>query len=153
MSRPQRVILAIVVWLLAIAAASLLDAHVAAFMRDCGTANFLRTHGVLTTILKSPGEFYFTAVVAAVVGFVHPLRWRAAGFLILATVVSGMNALVKWLVGRTRPFKLEPYNVASPFTLSPLRGGMVGIFQSKNLCFPSGHAALAFATAAAVAIL
>jgi membrane-associated phospholipid phosphatase len=70
----------------------------------------------------------------------------------LATAVSGINGVIKWMVGRTRPFKLH-LGLAEPFALSPFRGGIRGLFDSKNLCFPSGHAALAFATAAAMAIL
>src|SRR5262249_18805406 len=73
-------------------------------------------------------------------------------------LVSGINGFIKWVVGRTRPFKLDVLDAAGharamPFSLSPFRGGFRGIFQSTNLCFPSGHAALAFATAAALAIL
>ena len=43
--------------------------------------------------------------------------------------------------------------LAQPFELSVFRGGLPGFLESKNLCFPSGHASMAFATAAAVAIL
>ena len=42
---------------------------------------------------------------------------------------------------------------AQPFALVPFRGGTHGFLQLKNLCFPSGHVSLAFATAAAVAML
>jgi len=151
--RRNKVILAIVLWLVAISLASLLDAPVARWIRDSGLGSWMREHGTLAVVLDAPGVFYFTAAVAVVVAIVHPLKLRAAGFVLLAAVVSGLNGLVKWLVGRTRPFKLEPFDVAAPYTFSPFRGGLPGIFQSKNLCFPSGHAALAFATAAAVAML
>jgi membrane-associated phospholipid phosphatase len=153
MDRRTKVILAILLWLVAIALSSLLDAPVARWVRDSGLGFWMREHGALTAVLTAPGIFYFTAAVAVIVALIHPLRLRAAGFVLLAAVVSGLNGLVKWLVGRTRPFKLEPLDVAAPYTLSPFRGGVHGIFQSKNLCFPSGHAALAFATAAAVAML
>jgi len=151
--RPTRLLVAILLWLVAIALASLLDASVARFVRDSGLGSWMREHGALTAVLDAAGVYYFTAAVAVIVAFVHPLRLRAAGFVLLAAVVSGLNGLCKWLVGRTRPFKLEPFDVAAPYHLSPFRGGLHGIFQSKNLCFPSGHAALAFATAAAVAML
>jgi membrane-associated phospholipid phosphatase len=153
MDRRSKIILTIALWLIAIAFSSLLDPCVARWVRDSGLGSWMRGHGRLVAILDAPGVFYSTAAVAVIVAIAHPLRLRASGFVLLAAVVSGLNGLVKWLVGRTRPFKLEPFDIAAPYTFSPLRGGVHGIFQSKNLCFPSGHAALAFATAAAVAML
>ena len=153
MDRRVKVIFAILLWLLAILAAGALDRTVATWARSSGVASFLESHRPLRTALKVPGEFYFTVLVAIAVALIHPLRWRAGGFLLLATIVSGVNGLTKWIVGRTRPFKLEPLDVAWPFALTPFRGGLAGMFDGKNLCFPSGHAALAFATAAAVAML
>ena len=106
--------------------------------------------------LKAPGEFWFTIVVAVLVGLVHPLQWQAGAFVLLGTIVSGINGLIKWMAGRTRPFHLWIEHACArlaPFELSPFRGGLPGLFVSKNLCFPSGHAALAFATAEALAML
>jgi membrane-associated phospholipid phosphatase len=153
MDRRTRIILAVLVWLCAIALASLLDAPAARWVRDSGLGSWMRDHGTLTAILDAPGVYWFTIVVAVIVTIAHRLRWRAGGFVLLATAVSGLNGLVKWIVGRTRPFKLDPFDIAAPYALLPFRGGLHGIMQSKNLCFPSGHAALAFATAAAVAML
>jgi membrane-associated phospholipid phosphatase len=112
----------------------------------------MRAHTTLAEILKAPGTYGFTVCVAVAVTLLHPLGWRATVFTLLATLVSGVNGMIKWMVGRTRPFKLDA-NLAQPFVLSPFRGGWHGTFESKNLCFPSGHAALAFATAGAVAML
>jgi len=70
----------------------------------------------------------------------------------LAGLFSGVNELIKWVAGRTRPYKLfagpgaKEGAYLAPFELHPFRGG-------SNMAFPSGHAALAFATAAALAIL
>jgi membrane-associated phospholipid phosphatase len=146
-----RIILAIVIAVAAIALAATLDAPVAQLMRHSGVATFIDTHTALKWLLKLPGEFYFTAAVAIAVTLAHPLKWRAGGFLLLAVAVSGVNGLIKWMVGRTRPFKLGAGHIAKPFDLDPFAGSL--IHQPKNLCFPSGHAALAFATAAAVAML
>src|SRR5205809_7161793 len=107
MDRRTKIILAIVLWLAAIALALALDRPVATWLRDSGVASFLESHKALKTALKVPGEFYFTVLVALAVAATHPLRWRAGGFLLLATLVSGLNGLTKWIVGRTRPFKLE----------------------------------------------
>jgi membrane-associated phospholipid phosphatase len=158
MQRKRSVILAVLAWLVAIVVAALLDRAVAVWVRDSGVQQWMTSHNTLKYIVKLPGEFFFTAAVAIVVALIHPLNWRGGAFLLLATIVSGINGLVKWIVGRTRPFKLPVYDgagepVASPFVLSPFRGGLAGMFVGKNLCFPSGHAALAFATAAALAML
>ena len=99
----------------------------------------------------------FAAAMAVVALFARGRDWKSAIFVILATAMSGMNGLVKWIAGRTRPYKLfndvsgEAY--LAPFQLDPLRGGVAGLFQSKNLSFPSGHACMAFAVAESLAIL
>ena len=152
----RRVVLFLVIAVIALVIAAVFDGAVANFARNSGAENFLETHKNLQKVLKAPGEFGFTIVVAIGVGFIHPLKWRAGAFVLLGTIVSGINGLIKWIAGRTRPFHLTDENGAArlaPFDLSPFRGGLPGLLVSKNLCFPSGHAALAFATAEALAIL
>jgi membrane-associated phospholipid phosphatase len=154
----RRVVLAIIVWLAAIAVATLLDRPIAVWLHHSGVPEWVKSHKVLSEIIKVPGEFYLTAAVAIVVAIAHPLRWKAGGFVLLATAISGLNSTIKWIAGRTRPFKLAVYDangepIAAPFVFSPFRGGLGGMMEGKNLCFPSGHAALSFATAAAVAML
>ena len=85
--------------------------------------------------------------MAVALGLFHPWRWRAAGFVALSGAVSGINGAFKWVVGRQRPIK-----GIRPFDIDPFIGGLPGLFTAKNLCFPSGHACLAFATATAVGI-
>ena len=156
--RRRRFILAVLAWFIVIALAACLDRSVANFVRNSGIQNWILSHHAFAETLKAPGTYYFTIAIALLATLIHPLRLRAGGFLLLATLVSGINGLVKWIAGRTRPFKLPIYDttgqpIASPFDLSPFRGGFAGVLQGKNLCFPSGHAALAFATAAALALL
>jgi membrane-associated phospholipid phosphatase len=70
--------------------------------------------------------------------------------------VASMNGLIKWIIGRTRPFKLyddRGESMIAPFHFDPFRGGWRGLFFGENLCFPSGHVAMAFAAATALAIL
>ncbi|MBC8105445.1 MAG: phosphatase PAP2 family protein [Anaerolineae bacterium] len=124
-----------------------MDLAVARAMHAAGFANFVRTHLWLRDVLTAPGWFGFTALVAAAVACLHPDRLRAGLFIVLTTASAALNEPIKWLVGRTRPYKLEenPGHLA-PFELHPLS-------FAKNLCFPSGHATLAFATAAALGIL
>src|SRR5438270_13362186 len=103
MNRAQRIIVAITAWVVAIVLAAMLDRPVAMWVRDSGLGSWMREHDAVAGPLRTPGVYYFTFAVAIVVAIVHPLRWRAGGFVLLATLVSGMNGLVKWLVGRTRP--------------------------------------------------
>jgi membrane-associated phospholipid phosphatase len=141
-----------VLWLVAFVIALWLDARVAIFARAHGLEDFLHTHRIIRESLKAPGQYWFTILVAAIVAFVHRRRWQASVFVLLATAISGVNGVIKYIAGRTRPFKLHD-NLVEPFVLSPFRGGIHGAMESTNLCFPSGHAALAFATAASAAIL
>jgi membrane-associated phospholipid phosphatase len=149
----RRTTIAILLWLAVIAAAMSLDRLVATNVRTSGLEAWMEARPRLEKALDFPGTYWCTAIIVVIVALTHAKRWQAGGFVLLATVVSGINGLVKWIVGRTRPFKLGDGAVAQPFALEPFCGGLPGIFHSKNLCFPSGHAALAFATAAAVAML
>src|SRR5437868_6902831 len=92
-------------WILAIAAAAALDSYGARVIRESGLEQFVRGHRWIAATLKSPGTYYFTLAIAAIVLFAHRDKWRAAIFVLLATAVSGVNGLVKWVVGRHRPFK------------------------------------------------
>ena len=142
----------------AIAVAAALDRHVAQFVREHGIDAWLtqKHRGWLREILKAPGIFYFTVIVAAIVSYLHPRKWRAGLFILLAAIFSGLNYFTKWTVGRVRPFKWEAEDgsrILAPFHFHPFVGGISGSWSAPNLCFPSGHAALAFATATAVSIL
>jgi membrane-associated phospholipid phosphatase len=147
--------LSIIFWICAIVIAVLLDRTVATWARESGIEAFLRaeSHRWLRVLLKTPGEYWFTVIVVILAWWKHPLHWKAAAFLALATLVSGANGIIKWMVGRVRPFKWDETGRLAPLDFHPFRGGLSGLFDSKNLCFPSGHAALAFATAAGAAIL
>ena len=103
----------------------------------------------LFEIMKSPGHFGFTLVVGAMLIAWHPQRWRAMAFLCASGMVSGLLcAIVKWGVGRTRPFHGVP-----AFELHPFARGLAGLFGAENQSFPSGHTCLAFASAAALSLL
>src|SRR4051794_15297334 len=119
-------------------------------MRDHGVAGFLQSHKFLRETLKAPGFFVYTLIVVIpLVIWRHREMWRAGLFVFLGTVLSGSNQLFKWIAGRTRPFRpMDGSDRLVPFELHPFPP-----FDTKNLCFPSGHAALAFATAASLAIL
>jgi membrane-associated phospholipid phosphatase len=141
----------ILCWVAAIAAAAMLDSTVAAVVQEHGCARFLLSHGTLRYTLRAPGYAWFTIPVVLVL-LLHAMKWRASVFLAVGAALSSSNVLIKWIVGRTRPYKLHE-GVLEPFVLQPFRGGLRGAFDTKNLSFPSGDASLAFATAAALSIL
>jgi membrane-associated phospholipid phosphatase len=66
----------------------------------------------------------------------------------LSGALAGVNALIKWIVGRARPYKGEVYAI-HPF---PHDGGLWGL-GGPNQSFPSGDVSLGAATAAALMIL
>jgi membrane-associated phospholipid phosphatase len=103
----------------------------------------------LFELMKVPGHFGFTLVVAGALWIWHVRRWRAVVFLCLSAVISGiLYTAAKWCVGRTRPFQGVP-----PFEFHPFNQGFYGLFVSEYHSFPSGHTCLAFATAAALTVL
>lgn len=106
------------------------------------------THRVLETI-KLPGWFPVTLSIAVLLGIFHRGRWWAAACLAgCGVAVGAAYSVLKWVVGRHRPDQ-----GASPFDLHPFAQGLAGIWREKALCFPSGHASLAFASAMCLSML
>jgi membrane-associated phospholipid phosphatase len=146
------------IWIILLIAAASLDRTVALNARQSGLEKWVRSHSLVRKIVKAPGVYYFTLIVSVAALFIHPLQWRAALFLVLSGVTGLLNSLMKWSFGRTRPYKLDEAIMGmdlqpGPFVLHPFRDGLMGLFNPKNLAFPSGHTSVAFATAAALAIL
>ncbi|HMB96255.1 MAG TPA: phosphatase PAP2 family protein [Tepidisphaeraceae bacterium] len=148
--RNRRIFFIIAIWLAAIIAAAALDRAVAEHVHAAGFDAFLHQHKLIRETLKSPGVYFFTIAAAILLAIFHPWRWRAAVMILLFTAVAGLNEPIKWIVGRARPFKSLSGEDAplAPFNFHPFPP-----FGSKDLCFPSGHASLAFATAACLAIV
>jgi undecaprenyl-diphosphatase len=151
----RRFLLILLLWLAAFGVALSLDQPVATYAREHGWDNknaWTKDTRRLAEAFKIPGEYWFAAAVAALAVLGRSSRERAIRAALLVAVagaLSGANGLLKWIVGRRRPVVGE-----SPFTLHPFVGGLPGLFGAeKNLSFPSGHACLAFAVAAAMAIL
>src|SRR5688572_5654772 len=70
--------------------------------------------------IKSIGVYWFTVALAAAIGFFHRWQLRAASFVLLTGVIALFGNLMKWMVGRSRPFKYEPQlSEALPFQLRP----------------------------------
>ncbi|HEV8605935.1 MAG TPA: phosphatase PAP2 family protein [Tepidisphaeraceae bacterium] len=136
-----------------VAAASTMDRHVAEWVRHLQIKPSYMKSFVVDAV-KTLGVYWTTAALAILVAWRHRLRWRASIFILMTGLVCLLGNLLKWMIGRTRPFKLEPrISDAVPFELQPFRSGWEGLFAQKNLAFPSGHTMVAFATAAGLAIL
>jgi membrane-associated phospholipid phosphatase len=106
-----------------------------------------------TSVLKFPGTFWFTLCVVGGLLWAKAVRPRQAIFILLAGVFSGINWLIKWIVGRTRPFKFPGSDQPYPFRLQPFHNGLWGLFHQKDLSFPSGHSCTAFSLAMAIALI
>jgi len=149
--------LCVIAWIAAIAASMLLDSPIASAAKSAGVAGWLRSSPV-GTILKIPGEYWFTAALALFAMYFYARRpkWHGGAFVLICGLLSGVNGLIKWIAGRARPFKMlasKQEADLAPFHFQPFYHGINGLFGTSNLCFPSGHAALAFANAGAMAIL
>jgi undecaprenyl-diphosphatase len=96
-------------------------------------------------ILFYLGNFWAAGAIGILLGFFHPWKWRAAVVLWISGAVGGIfYCLIKWAVGRTRPFKGN-----EAFEFQHFTNGIRGIWDPMdNAAFPSGHATLAFAMAA-----
>jgi len=169
MSRSLRkIILLCLLWLALLACAAMVDRQVARALHDGGWNDAFHLRGknaagtsahpasvVLATVaavVKAPGNFLFTLALAATVSLLHLRKWLAGAWLCLCGMAAGLTYwVVKWLVGRTRPFPRG--GVALDSHLHPCNGGLYGLFHANNQAFPSGHACLAFATAAGLAII
>ncbi len=153
----RRVIVCVLLWIAAIGGSMLLDVPIANAARNAGLPAWLKSSPV-GVVVKIPGEYWFTAALAAVATYFYARRpkWHGGAFVLICGLLSGINGLIKWMTGRARPFKALGASgevAMTPFHFQPFYHGLEGLFGTKNLCFPSGHAALAFANAAAMAIL
>jgi membrane-associated phospholipid phosphatase len=129
-----------------------LDRPVAVWVHQSGTDVVLRNHR-FTEIIKTPGTFWFAAAIAVLGILLRQIDVKQAIVIVLASIFSGSNAIVKWIVGRTRPFKLSGPDQPYPFHFQPFWHGITGLFNQKDLCFPSGHACTSFALATAVLLV
>ena len=136
-------------WLLALAWAA---TFVAALAIDTTSATLVRDHVssslAVRRVLRSVwylGHIGTCAAIGVILCVVHAHRWRAGLVFWASGLTAGaLYALVKWCVGRTRPFK-----GVDAFELQPFVGGIRALFIGMpNSTFPSGHATLVFAMAA-----
>lgn len=139
-----------IAWLVAFVLALCIDRAVASVLAPHFFA--MKVNPVVRAI-EYGGRTWFLLGVVALLVFVHPRRWRAAAF-VFASCLSGavLCTVLKWAVGRTRPVADMAVDIR-PFEFDFFRGGLPGLFEQRNLCFPSGHATQVFALAACLALL
>ena len=130
---------------IALIAAKMVDFHVAQWVHETKPLN---RGGLIAEVLRWPGWFPFAVGIAILVGLIHRRHVWAAAPLILSGLLAGVNWLIKWCVGRTRPVI-----TIAPFQFHPFGGGIYHLFHNAGLSFPSGDATMAFAAATCLAIL
>ncbi|MFI5380900.1 MAG: phosphatase PAP2 family protein [Tepidisphaerales bacterium] len=130
------------------------DRPVAVWVRDSGLGATVKATW-WAEVVKEPGEFRLACAVAVSLVVLRVLDWRQGVFIGLAGVMGIINDLLKWIVGRHRPFtfRLEHIDEAIPWNVIPFRTGVPLGKLTSNLSFASGHATASFATATALAIL
>lgn len=143
--RPAAVLLGLIFWIVLLAAAFCIDRAVA---QHVAAHPPFHKGGTFATIVKWPGNFWFTLLIAVLALLLHRKGLRLALQLILAAAFGGLiYTVVKWIAGRPRPVP-----VITPFAFHPFIHGMRGLWNANGLGFPSGHACLSFATALSLAI-
>lgn len=129
------------------------------FTLDARAVHFIHNHGIdaatkkLVWIRKLriiwPGHFLCTMLIALLAAMFS--RYRGAGAtILLAGAITGANSILKWIAGRPRP----NYRTGEPgMAFNWFEGGIKKLFTQGNLSFPSGDAALAVSTAAALSVI
>ncbi|MBC7784450.1 MAG: glycosyltransferase [Burkholderiales bacterium] len=139
----MRLVLALPVAIVFVIGLMALDVPVAEFFRDTGLAGPIDR----ATFLRWPGEYRLTVVCALLLWIFHAQSWRSAGFMLLTGLAGFLNGVLKWVSGRSRPFKW-----GEAWEWDFFRNGYDGLFSPRDLSFASGHTTQAFAWAAGMTI-
>jgi membrane-associated phospholipid phosphatase len=155
LAAPVRVSVLWMLWLTAMAVALFCDPAVSRLLDIYDVPRWLARHGSWPLrMVRAPGEFLTYVPVLAILCFVPRWRWRGALLLGSACAYAGIAvAVLKWTVGRYRPFCDGVAN-PNPYHCTVFAGGLRGLIEPPpNLCFPSGHTALAFAAATSLGMV
>ncbi|MEA2707844.1 MAG: hypothetical protein QOF78_445 [Phycisphaerales bacterium] len=103
----------------------------------------------LQSTLNAFGHAGTTVLLGAVLLFVFRAR-NAVALLTIAGLLEGfVSHVVKWSVGRVRPWR-----GSGPFVFHHFQGGPLGwLWDTGNPSFPSGHTGVAFLNAAILSML
>jgi undecaprenyl-diphosphatase len=138
-------------WTLLFIAALLLDNAVA--QAAATHYRMVKHHSTLAMAIKELGRYGVMSAVVVFLILFHARHWWAGALMLTGCAIGGFfEVTLKWIAGRQRPVHGQSLLI-DPFTLAPFRGGLPGFLQQHNLCFPSGHATVAFAMAACLACL
>src|SRR5438128_1759600 len=85
-------------WVILIVTAMIIDRPVAIWAHHAGIDDAIRGKW-FTRVIRFPGTFWFTLFIAGIFFFKKWIRPSQAIFLLLAGAMSGINWLIKWLVG------------------------------------------------------
>jgi len=132
-----------------------IDIPVSTWCHDRHLGDKITSAPHLRLLLRFPGLIWFPLIACAALflrdwlGGNRTRMGSDSALVALAALFSGVNALLKWAIGRIRPFK-----GVGPFQLHPFKGGLHGsMLAEQNLTFPSGDASLAFAMAASLSMV
>jgi membrane-associated phospholipid phosphatase len=145
-------VILVVCWIVAFAVALRVDFPIAQWVHDSGFGKHIEGKR-WAQVVKAPGDFRFTLTVVVLLVLAGWIRFRQGLFIVLAGVVSGTNPVLKWIVGRHRPYKLPGALGLHPFVFHPFWRGVHGFFDQRDLCFPSGHECVASALAVSMLIV
>lgn len=96
-------------------------------------------------VMRDLGEPVMTGLVIVIVWIYDRRKSKAALLVLAATALTGLAGwLIRALAGRYRPINIDGGNMWHLWR---------GFNETRDLSWPSGHATLAFATAAALAYL
>jgi membrane-associated phospholipid phosphatase len=148
----KRKSIVVVIWTIAFLIALSLDYPIAHWVHASGLGRQVEGKW-WAQVIKAPGDVHYAVAVPILLLLTRQIRIKQAVFILLAMAFSGTNGLVKWIAGRTRPYKLPDTAELRPFELHPLWHGFNGFFNQKDLCFPSGHECTAGALAVAILLV
>ncbi len=141
----------ILIWIGVFVVALLLDSAISHL--GAPHYKFFKHHSKFAEESKELGEYWATICIALVLAALHARRFWASALLLVSGAIGGLFEVVfKWVAGRSRPVDGTSITI-EPFSFLFFRGGIEGLVHQKNLCFPSGHTTLAFATATCLAFL
>jgi membrane-associated phospholipid phosphatase len=145
----------VVIFTVIFVAALFLDKPLSRWAHDSGIAPYLKNHQILTRIIRIPGNFLeYTLTACAVLIVVQWVGkkpraldfWAGPMIVLLAGILSAINAVLKLCIGRIRPYHGVP-----PFEIHPFSRSIVE--TEAGFSFPSGDASLAFAMAASLSFV
>jgi membrane-associated phospholipid phosphatase len=139
-------------WALAIAAACAFDIPITHQVYSSGIYQVVKS-STFFWLIKTPGRFYFTLILVPVAWSTGTSFLRAVLLLYGSAGLEGLfYTVINWTVGRQRPIENGALN-AHPFQPHFFAHGLAGLFMYRpDQAFPSGHTALAFASAAALSM-